>query len=372
MQSVNMKDLLEEGREKIEFSDNKDIVLVLGNTGAGKSTFLQWIAGDDSKLISVEVGVPGSGEFIIIDDGTRIGNSTLNSMTLFPELIEKEGTSFYDCPGFSDTRSSSHEIAITYFVKKVCDDAKRVKMVFVVNYSSVRKGVDRQDFNKFLTHIAEFIKDIKKFGQSVALLVTKVDNLVVKNGKTLVLVENDFIIGGIALFLEEFKQSLNERLVDNMHREDLYRNMIDLIDIFLTKTDESYTKIGLFRRPDEAGPLSELELLQEPKLMWQNKIKQELIFTPKTDNDFGYTLSAESLNFIFCIFGEINNEILQIITDIAMTITKQFQDLTQKELQLVEAFKHGVTFDAKQKSNARNLITECETSQSIDFYEHTR
>lgn len=28
--------LLEEGRKKIKFSDNKEIVLVLGNTGAGK------------------------------------------------------------------------------------------------------------------------------------------------------------------------------------------------------------------------------------------------------------------------------------------------------------------------------------------------
>jgi len=126
--------LLKEGEEKIQISDQyKNITLVLGNTGAGKTTFMQWIAGDNDKLIAKEV-TKGSGEYII-EDGNRIGSSTIKSKTVFPELVihSETNTAFYDCPGFSDTRSTSKDIATTYFIKKLTDHAEQIKMVFVVS-----------------------------------------------------------------------------------------------------------------------------------------------------------------------------------------------------------------------------------------------
>ncbi|XP_047735985.1 uncharacterized protein LOC125177728 [Hyalella azteca] len=129
--------LLDEGEEKIQLSERyKNITLILGNTGTGKSTFLQWFAGDNNKLLAKrERGKSGA---FLIEDGNRIGNSTLKSMTIFPELVVHTGTddAYYDCPGFSDTRSTSMEIATTYFIKKVADYAEYVKLIFVVNHSS--------------------------------------------------------------------------------------------------------------------------------------------------------------------------------------------------------------------------------------------
>ncbi|GIY70365.1 hypothetical protein CEXT_753871 [Caerostris extrusa] len=48
-------DLLNKGKEIVFKDEFKDIILVLGNTGSGKSTFTQWLAGDNTKLISKEV-----------------------------------------------------------------------------------------------------------------------------------------------------------------------------------------------------------------------------------------------------------------------------------------------------------------------------
>ncbi|GFY49027.1 uncharacterized protein TNIN_391931 [Trichonephila inaurata madagascariensis] len=81
-------ELLEEGEQEIMLRDDyKNVTLVLGNTGSGKSTFTQWIAGDNSKLISVEVK-EGTGEYII-EDNNRIGNSTVTSKN-FSRISNKE------------------------------------------------------------------------------------------------------------------------------------------------------------------------------------------------------------------------------------------------------------------------------------------
>ncbi|MCX4084124.1 hypothetical protein N7281_04580 [Rickettsia hoogstraalii] len=162
-------DLLRSGEQEIKLSSEyKDVVLVLGNTGAGKTTFTQWIAGDNNKLIAKEVA-EGTGEFLI-EDNNRISNSTIKSKTIFPELVidTKINTAYYDCPGFSDTRSTNNDIATTYFIKKIVDYTDSVKMIFVVSYPSVRKGVDRQDFMKLVRHITDLVKDIDKFQNSIA------------------------------------------------------------------------------------------------------------------------------------------------------------------------------------------------------------
>lgn len=202
----NTLKLLKEGDEKIILKNQyKSISLVIGNTGAGKSTFLQWIAGDDNKLIAREIGNE-TGEFIIEDGNIRIGNSTITSKTTFPELVVdyKTKAAYYDCPGFSDTRSVSHDIAGTYFLKKLTDHAERFKIIMTVGYPSVREGVDRQDIMKLMKHTTEFIKNIEKFQNSIALMVTKVDNNGYYNKKLnkFIFTSDEKIIGNIALFLK--------------------------------------------------------------------------------------------------------------------------------------------------------------------------
>ncbi|GIY00530.1 uncharacterized protein CEXT_769441 [Caerostris extrusa] len=304
-------DLLENGEKEIKLSDKyKDVVLVLGNTGSGKSTFTQWLAGDNTKLISKEIN---EGEFII-EDNNRIGDSTLKSKTIFPELVvdEKTSTAYYDCPGFSDTRSSSNDIVTTYFIKKVLDHAESVKLVFVISYPSVRKGVDRQDFTNLLRHVSDLVKDIDKFKTSIALVATKVDNRYVKRGKSLVLVDDGKVIEGIAGFLQEAREYLVETSKNpqvSSKETKFYEKAMKFVDVLLIKKDIRYSKIGIFRRPDEPGPLSNITLLQEGKELVGNIIHEDLKFTEKDSNDFGYTISEKSKNDVHNLVEEINQNV---------------------------------------------------------------
>jgi energy-coupling factor transporter ATP-binding protein EcfA2 len=312
IETQNFVKLLQESENFIKFGGKNESVLVFGNTGAGKSTFLQWFAGDNSKLISREIR-EGSGEFIIVDGNDKIGSSTLNSKTIFPELISTGSTDFYDFPGFSDSRRTSHEIATTYFMKKICDRAKSVKLVFVTSYSSVRKGVDKQNFQKLLKHVTGLINDIDKFKNSIALVVTKVENRIFKQNGNFKTVSDGIVIETIADFIQVAKEDMQSKLTGEVspQNQKFLENSVKLCDILLTKDNGQHSRIGVFRRPHESGPISEIELLQDGKRHIEKIINENLAFTAKVDDDFNFSLSDQTKNEIsnstlFSSFNEIS------------------------------------------------------------------
>ena len=90
--------LLKLGDENIVLLEEyKDLVLVIGNTGTGKSTFTKFLTTDGSKLVSYFT--PGG--FLIRDEEGEISNSTLISHSLLPQLMihNQTNTAFYDMPG---------------------------------------------------------------------------------------------------------------------------------------------------------------------------------------------------------------------------------------------------------------------------------
>lgn len=297
--------LLNEGERKVELNDEyKNITLVIGNTGSGKSTFIQWIAGDNAKLKSVLVGDDFDDEYIIVDGENRIGSS-LRSKTKFPELVidDETDTPYYDCPGFSDTRSASHDIATSFLIKKLTDHAENIKMVFVVSHSSVQIGVDRLDFMRFLTHVIDLIPNIEIYRDSIALVVTKVDRVYDKTEK---------IIRKIAKFIQENKQVFENELTSSDITDDkrkFYEKAINIMNILLTKKGEDYERIGIFRRPNEPGPLSEIALLQNGKPAIKLMINENLKFSPNVEGSFGYTISDKSKNVISALAEKINDDI---------------------------------------------------------------
>lgn len=288
-------ELLDEGRKTIELTNEANVVLFLGASGSGKSTAVQWMAGDNTKLISVETS-SGSGEYIIEDTKDKIGSSSV-SKTLYPELVidAVTKTSFYDCPGFSDTRSPSYDIASSFFMKYVMDHVKNVKMLFLTSYYSMRKGQDRFVFPGLLKNIDDFILDLGKYENSIALVVSKVENIYIKDKhRKLVLKPDSAVIEGIAKYLlelaEDYKSDLQRSDISDK-KVRFNKNAIKIIEIFLSKENGEYTRIKLFRRPDEAGPLSDNEILTKEKIVLQKVISDNLRFTSTGPNDFGFTIS---------------------------------------------------------------------------------
>ncbi|XP_014270226.1 uncharacterized protein [Halyomorpha halys] len=375
----NIHYFLQNGDKEIKYSPNKDIVLLLGNTGSGKSTLTQYISGNAHTLWSQEVE-EGSGQFVIIDKKNKISsNSTLVSQTIYPDLIEdaKSKILYYDCPGFSDTRSAAHEIAATYFIKKVIDSARSVKMVFVVSHNSVTKGEDRQHFILMLQHATDFVKQIEKFKNSIALVVTKIENRYVGNK----IVSDEKVIKAIGNYLEQAKLDIGqhpEMVTSPGQSSETKEKVLSLLDIFLSRQEkEQYTRIGIFRKPNEPGLISEIELMKEGKIPLENLINKNIRFAEAGDKDFGYTVSAKSKVHISALAEEINKTIVKELLNIGKEIeeyciaqeekTSDLEYMSTKFQKLQESFSKVQVNAVKDTITPEKFISEIDVN--IKYFE---
>ncbi|CAL1264629.1 unnamed protein product [Larinioides sclopetarius] len=341
-------ELLKSGGKETQLDHQyKKVILILGDTGNGKTKFTQWVTGDNTELIAKETE-EDTGEYIIEDiNGT--GYSTITSETVYPQLVVDNETNvpYYDCPGFNDTRDSSNEIATTYFIKKIVDHAESVKLIFVINYPSMRKGVDRYNFMNLVKHAADFIRNFEKFRNSTAIVVTKVDNLYVKQGNSFHLVDNDKIIAAVANFLIEIRQDLEGKLRDGFAKEKhFYEAAVKFISILLTKDEEQYARIGIFRRPDQPGPLSEISLLQEGKAHIKRLINKKLTFSEKKYDVFGYTISEKCKLDIHYLVEEINRTFWISLCRLKEEIKEHYYNLVKTIQRTVKSFVTATSFCA--------------------------
>lgn len=319
---------LKDGEGKMDLGKFQNVTLVLGFTGSGKSTLTQFITSNDDGLMAEENGVD-TGEFTITDKNNNVCKDTIESCTIIPTLyVDKETKAgFYDCPGFGDTRSVKHDISVTYFIKKVVDSVDSVKLLLTVNYPSVRQGVDRQNFMLLVKNVVNMVKDVEKFKDGIALVVTKVDNQYrVKKGQA-VLVPDKSIIANIAKFLEGAKASLSAKLSHDADpkTQAFHSNSIKFIDIILEKNGDVYPKIGLFRRPDAEGKLRETPLLKSGKVQLDKILRQNIRYIPKIAEDFGYTLSADSLNHMHALMLIINEDLAMNFRSLVAPIQEHYR-----------------------------------------------
>jgi len=125
---------------------DQHIVAFLGNTGAGKSTLVNLLAGKELKVSS-------GGDYVLThpDDKTAMVIGTGgNSETLYPKSIDVDGLRFFDLPGFNDTDGSERNLVNAAFIRKILLDAASVRLVFVVGHDqfTVDRGASvRQMFN---------------------------------------------------------------------------------------------------------------------------------------------------------------------------------------------------------------------------------
>ena len=136
-----LTDCVRYGRVNAEALSGKDVIVVLGNTGAGKSTFINYLAGCQLE----EKRVKGHGRVVVVKDkssgGARdevmaIGHSA--SKTFMPHIAEVDGRTYCDCPGFSDNRGLEINIANAVNIKQALSRAESLRLVVLVNYYSLK------------------------------------------------------------------------------------------------------------------------------------------------------------------------------------------------------------------------------------------
>ncbi len=167
-----MKSLLDEhlrvNDSLIHSSKDQDIVVVLGATGSGKSTLINYLKGIELR--------PNDNEDIELVDpnnplAMRIGHK--GSQTLLPQCTTIDNLVFYDLPGFKDTRGTVVNILASSFIKHIIEGARSTRLVFVTGQDQITSG--RGESLDFSIEVSKklFPENINIIEKSSLLVITK-------------------------------------------------------------------------------------------------------------------------------------------------------------------------------------------------------
>ncbi|XP_065208850.1 uncharacterized protein LOC135837486 [Planococcus citri] len=327
----------------------ENATLVLGNTGAGKSVFTRRIAGYGATLKSVEEGF----DYAIVNPNEESDTkSFIASNTIYPELLQDHNTGayYYDFPGFLDTRGAANDITTTYFIKRTIDNVKRVKLLLLINHTSLSNQGTRDDFISLLSQATKLIKNIDKYKDGIILIATKIQY----PQKT-----DEDIISTIAKFIKKAQNDLQQKgksSVDNT-------NVLKLLDIILQQDGNTYPKIAISRSPDRKGLLNEIPIVQENTIKIQS-ILTMLKFVEKHDSDFGYIIPKKSLIDVSNVLNEINHSIAAGMRELGKKLQEylifgesKLYDISK--LYNVTSLRYDEIRKMKENADNQNQVEKC-------------
>lgn len=154
-------------KQKVE----KEVTILIGRTDAGKSVIYNYLQGIPLEAIMVDgklvIQVDGKANILDKENGKIVHGK--KSGTTYPST---NGT-FFDCPGFADTRGSEQDIVNAYSLYKLFDQVQNFKLVLVVNRAELEASRGR-DFVKVIGQIEEMFPDkIDEIKKGLHLIVTK-------------------------------------------------------------------------------------------------------------------------------------------------------------------------------------------------------
>jgi ribosome biogenesis GTPase A len=152
-----LQDFIKEAARNAEKAKGKDIVLVLGNTDAGKSTIINYLLGSELEEAENELG-----DVIVKTkdpqkEWAKIGH-TLNSQTFLPSVYVSEDCPFVycDCPGFNDSRTEEKRLNTTIATQLIINAAEHIRAIIViidVADLTHRKGEGMKDISIILSRL---------------------------------------------------------------------------------------------------------------------------------------------------------------------------------------------------------------------------
>jgi len=160
-------------------NDAKDnnLILVMGITGSGKSTTINYLLGHkivERRGIGYDVDIGN----IIGEHSSQvaeIGNDNYKSATLYAQCYSNNRSSavYCDCPGFLDSRGIEEQIVVEIsreLAVKMCKSVAGI--IMVIDYSSIISSRG-QAFKQLCTILNELFIDINKINDSIIFIITK-------------------------------------------------------------------------------------------------------------------------------------------------------------------------------------------------------
>ena len=157
---LQIKDQVQKGYEYYEKGKDKVCYMLIGLTGAGKSTFTNFILGN--KLKCKISGSTKRFDVVNTSDGVmaKIGHGKSETIYVNAINIKLDGTDYMmvDSPGLEDTRSAEIDIGCILGVNKFLQIAKKIILVFIININDVRsiRGEKFEDHIESLSKMFDF------------------------------------------------------------------------------------------------------------------------------------------------------------------------------------------------------------------------
>lgn len=175
------------GKQEGLKAQGKDLVVVIGNTGAGKSTFINYLYGCKmQRVIAQSLGIDSlDGKVVTVkppakggtyDEVMQIGHGN-TSMTFMPQIeSDASGHTYCDCPGFLDNRGVEINLGNATNIKYALGQARSVKIAVLINFHSLK--ADRGRGLRDLIHICCSLfgsrENLVKYRNSLLLGITQI------------------------------------------------------------------------------------------------------------------------------------------------------------------------------------------------------
>jgi len=163
----NISNIIKSHVDIINSSINKDIVVLLGKTGAGKSTLVNFLAGKELKVDTHDNIVLKNTH----DDSAMKIGVTASSETILPKFINTDDLLLYDLPGFGETRGTALSLVEACFIKNIIENARAVRFVFVAGQDDITS--ERGKSFKELIEIIKKIVPTESIENISLLVITK-------------------------------------------------------------------------------------------------------------------------------------------------------------------------------------------------------
>jgi len=165
------------GAFEVTKAKDKDIHIFIGNTGAGKSTLVNYLHGCELERFKIE----GNKKVIRVKPNSstpelmKIGHSN-QSMTFIPDVEPDSNFVYCDCPGFLDSRGAEINIANAVNIKQTIHAARSVRVVVMLNFHSLKadRGKGVRELTKILSDLFGSADRLVEFVPSIILGVSQV------------------------------------------------------------------------------------------------------------------------------------------------------------------------------------------------------
>lgn len=150
---------------------SKNAVVLLGNTGAGKTTLFSILCGKKIKVVENPYEATLYYNLVDSNDPQKIGNSA-KSCTSVPSFMKIKKITFFDTPGLEDNQGVTQQIINIFYIKKIFDISIRVKIVLVIDYNliTVSRG---NGLGELFNHLLLLIPDKEMLEINATIVITR-------------------------------------------------------------------------------------------------------------------------------------------------------------------------------------------------------